>query len=94
VEREARDRKRKQKAIERVRVASQKFETEFNRSMKQKGYSPDLDDLEALARYFEGAAKCMKKLNDKASKGAPRDGREEECGLIGLAQSGAGDSED
>lgn len=68
MDRKQRDRKRKQQAIERVRTATQGFEKEIRRSEQVKGYEPDLDDLEALSRYFEGVVKCMKKLNDKAIK--------------------------
>jgi hypothetical protein len=65
---EDRDNKRRQKAINRVEKAAQAFETEFYKSVKVMGYTPDLDDLEKLARYFEGLVKCMKTLNDKADK--------------------------
>ena len=63
-----RDRKRKQSAIERVRHAAEEFDREMKRSERMKGYEPDLDDLEVLARYFEGVAKAMKHLNDKSTK--------------------------
>ena len=66
MDRKLRDRKRKQTAVERVRSSVQAFEREMHRSERLKAYEPDLDDLEALARYFEGAVKCMKRLNDKA----------------------------
>ena len=65
---EDRDRKRRQRAIERVRVASQDFENELNKADKVKGYTPDLDDLEKLAQCFENLTKCMKGLNKKADK--------------------------
>jgi hypothetical protein len=68
VNKEDRDRKRRTKAINRVEAAAHLFEVEFQKAQKNEGYSPDLDDLEALARYFEGAAKTMCRLNKKAIK--------------------------
>lgn len=65
---EDRDKKRRQKAIERVKVATQDFETEMNKAEKHKDYYPDLDDLEKLAKCFENIVKCMKGLNKKADK--------------------------
>lgn len=65
---EDRDKKRRQRAIERVKVASQDFENELNKAEKIKGYTPDLDDLEKLAQCFENMTKCMKGLNRKADK--------------------------
>lgn len=61
-----RDRKRRRKALDRVSAAAQLFENEIIKAQRQKGYSPDLDDLESLARFFEGAAKALAKLNQKA----------------------------
>ena len=63
---EDRDYKRRQKALGRVRSAAQLFENEINKAERFKGYDPDLEDLEDLARYFEGCAKCIKKINTKA----------------------------
>lgn len=68
MDKKLRDRKRKQSAIERVRKASHDFEREMQRIEQVKGYEPDLDDLEALARYFEGCVKTMRRLSDKAIK--------------------------
>lgn len=68
MDKKLRDRKRKQSAIERVRAATQGFEREMNRCEQMRWYEPDLDDLEVLARYFEGCVKAMKHLNDKALK--------------------------
>jgi hypothetical protein len=63
-----RDRKKRRKALDRVEKAAQLFEVEFLKAQRNKGYSPDLEDLEELARYFEGAAKTMSRLNKKALK--------------------------
>ena len=65
---EDRDHKRRRKALNRVEAAAQLFENEIKKANRFRDYSPDLDDLEMLARYFEGAAKAIQKLNNKALK--------------------------
>lgn len=68
MEKAERDQKRRRQALNRVEKAAQLFENEFIKASRLKGYSPDLEDLEDLARYFEGAAKAMSRLNKKALK--------------------------
>ena len=52
-----RDRKRRQKALNRVEKAYYLFTNEAAKALGNEEYIPDLDDLETLAKYFEGAAK-------------------------------------
>lgn len=78
MDKKLRDRKRKQAAIERVKDATQAFEREMNRCEQMKWYEPDLDDLEVLARYFEGCTKAMRHLNDKALKMKGKEWQKEE----------------
>lgn len=66
MDKRTRDRKRKQSAIERVRIAVQSFEREMSRNNALTYYEPDLDDLEALARMFENLTKSMRRINDRA----------------------------
>lgn len=63
-----RDRKRRQKALNRVEKAYYLFTNEAAKALGNEEYIPDLDDLETLAKYFEGAAKNISKLNGKAQK--------------------------
>ena len=65
---EDRDRKKRRKAENRAEAAAELFISEMNKADRYRDYYPDLEDLEMLARYFEGAAKAIKKLNDKAIK--------------------------
>lgn len=65
---EDRDRKRRRRAENRAEAAAELFINEMNKADRFRDYYPDLDDLEMLTRYFEGAAKAIKKLNDKAIK--------------------------
>ena len=68
MEKDDRDRKRRQKALNRVEKAYYVFVNEITKTLNAEDYYPDLDDLEALARYFEGAAKAICRLNKKAVK--------------------------
>ena len=65
---EDRDKKRRQRAIERIRIACQEYEAEINKAEKAKGYIPDLDDLEKLVKCFENLTKCIRGLNRKADR--------------------------